>query len=129
LDTISFVWSFIKMLTALAVVIAMMIGAMYLLKKYFYQSPASVNGNAMISIVSTCYLSPKNSILLIEVLGQFMLLGVSNHQLSTLGAISDPEVLSNLKNLRLKQKSLPVSDTLSRYKVLFRNIGQMRKGR
>ena len=30
------------MLAALAVVIAMMIGAMYVMKKYFYQSPATI---------------------------------------------------------------------------------------
>jgi flagellar protein FliO/FliZ len=116
------------MLAALAIVIAMMIGAMYLLKKYFYQSPAAINGNTMIRIISTAYLSPKNSILLVEVLGQVMLLGLSNHQMSILGTITDHEALENLKNLRLIQKSSPVSDTLSRYKSLFRNISRMRKG-
>lgn len=127
MDSISFFWSFFKMLAALAIVIALMIGAMYLLKKYFYQPSAAINGNSMIRIISTCHLNPKNSILLVDVLGQIMLLGVSNHQMSILGTITDPEALENFKNLRLSQKSLPVSDALSRYKSLLRNIGQMRK--
>ena len=117
------------MLAALAVVIAMMIGVMYLLKKYFYQSPVAINGNTMIRIISTSYLSPKNRILLVEVLGQVMLLGLSNHQMSILGTITDPEALENFKNLHLSQKSLPMSDTLSRYKSLLLNISQMRKGK
>lgn len=129
MDTISFFWSFFKMLTALAVVIALMIMAMYLLKKYFYQPSAAVNGNSMIHIISTCHLSPKNSILLVDVLGQVMLLGVSNHQMSILGTITDPVAMENVKNFHLTKKSLPTSDTLSRYKSLLRNIGQMRKSK
>ena len=117
------------MLVALAIVIALMIGAMYLLKKYFYQPSAAINGNTMIRIISTCHLNPKNSILLVDVLGQAMLLGVSNHQMSILGTITDPEALENVKNLHLSQKSLPVSDTFARYKSLLRNISQMRKGK
>jgi flagellar protein FliO/FliZ len=129
LDSISFFWSFFKMLTALAIVIALMIGAMYLLKKYFYQPSSTINGNTMIRIISTCHLNPKNSILLVDVLGQVMLLGVSNHQMSILGTITDPKALENFKNIHLSQTSLPVSDTLARYKSLLRNISQMRKGK
>jgi flagellar biosynthetic protein FliO len=106
-----------------------MIGAMYLLKKYFYQPSSTINGNTMIRIISTCHLNPKNSILLVDVLGQVMLLGVSNHQMSILGTITDPKALENFKNIHLSQTSLPVSDTLARYKSLLRNISQMRKGK
>jgi flagellar protein FliO/FliZ len=128
LDSITFFWSFVKMLFALALVIVMMIAAMYLLKKYFYNTPASINGNdAMVHIISNCYLGPKNNILLIEVLGQIMLLGVSNHQMSILGTITDPSAIENLKGIRNKEKNLPASDALARYKSLFRNISQMRK--
>lgn len=115
------------MLASLSVVIALMIGAMYLLKKYFYQPSATINGSAMVRIISTCHLGPKNSILMVDVLGQLMLLGVSNHQMSILGTITDPEALANFKNIHHSQKSLPESDTLSRYKSILRNISQMRK--
>ena len=83
----------------------------------------------MIRIIYTCHLSPKNSIVLVDVLGQVMLLGISNHQMSILGTITDPEALANFKNLHLSQKSVSASDTLSRYKSLFQNIRQMRKGK
>jgi len=117
------------MLAALAIVIAVMIGAMYLLKKYFYQPTNTLNGNAMIRIISTYHLNPKNSILLVDILGQIMLLGVSNHQMSLLGTITDPDALENFKNLHSSQKTLPMSDALSRYKSLLQNLGQMRKGK
>lgn len=117
------------MLAALAIVIAMMIGTAYVLKKYFYRSPETVNGNPMIDILSDRYLGPKSSILLVDVLGQVMLLGVSANQISALGTISDPKALENLKNLRPQHKAVPISESLLRYKSLLRNIGQLRKGR
>ena len=129
MDSVSFAWSFFKMLAALAIVIAMMIGTAYVLKKYFYRSPETINGNPMIDILSARYLGPKNSILLVDVLGQVILLGVSTTQISALGTISDPKALENLKNLRLQHKAFPVSDSFLRYKSLLRNIGQVRKGK
>ena len=117
------------MLAALAIVIAMMIGTAYVLKKYFYRSPETMNGNPMINILSARYLGPKNSILLVDVLGQVMLLGVSTNQISALGTIIDPKALENLQNHRLRPKSLPVSESFLRYKSLLRNIGQGRKGK
>ena len=75
MDSISFFWSFFKMLAALAIVVALMIGAMVLVKKYFYQPSAAINGNAMIHVISTCHLSPKNSILLVDVLGSSYAIG------------------------------------------------------
>ena len=115
------------MLAALAIVIAMMIGAMYLMKKYFYQSTIAANGNATINIISTCHLGPKSSILLVEVLGQVILLGVSNNQMSMLKTIDDPAAMENLKNIHIKEAMTTMSDPFSRYKSLFRNFGLMRK--
>lgn len=129
MDSISFFWSFIKMLTALAVVIALMIGAMVVLKKYFYQSPSSRSRNDMIHIISTCHLSPKNSLLLADVLGQFILLGISNHQMSILGTITDPEAINNLKNHKFVQQSAPLNDTLTHYKSLLSNINLLKRGK
>jgi flagellar biosynthetic protein FliO len=117
------------MLAALAIVIAMMIGAAYVLKKYFYRTPETINGNETINILSTRYLDPKNSILLVDVLGQIMLLGVSTNQISPLGTISDPEALENLNNLRLQPKILPISESFLNYNSLFRNVNRTRKGK
>jgi flagellar biosynthetic protein FliO len=129
LESVSFVGSFLKMLAALAVVIVMMIGIACVLKKYFFRSPETIHGNPMIDILSARYLGPKSSILLVDVLGQVMVLGVSTAQISTLGTITDPQALENLKNLRLQHKGLPVSESFLRYKTLLRNIGQARKGK
>jgi flagellar protein FliO/FliZ len=129
LDSVSFIWSFFKMLIALAVVIAMMIGAAFVLKKYFYRSPETMNGNQTIQVISTRYLDPKNSILLVDVLGQVMLLGVSTNQITLLGTVSDPNALESLKMNRLQSKTPPFSESIQSFKSLLTNMGQTKKGK
>lgn len=127
MDSISFFWSFVKMLAALAVVIALMIVAMYFMKKYFFHSLPDVKGSALINIISTRHLGPKTSIMLVEVLGQVIVLGVSNQQMSLLSTINDPDAMENIKIARLKDGLFSTADPLSRYKSLFRNFGRLRK--
>ena len=127
MDSISFFWSFVKMLTTLAIVIAIMIGVMVLLKKYFYRSPASVGGNAMIHPLCSYPLGPKNSILLVEILGQVLLLGVSDHQMSLLTTITDPGSLERLKNNGNQGGFPSFSDPLSRCRSLLQTISRPRK--
>ena len=127
MDSISFFWSFFKMLAALAIVIGLMIVAAYFIKKYFLHSLPDMSGSALIKIVSTRHLSPKNSLLLIEVLGQVMLVGVSNQQMSMLSRIDDPAAMEKIKTARLTEGPFPDTDPLARYKSLFQNFGRVRK--
>lgn len=129
MDSVSFFWSFFKMLAALAIVIALMIIAMYFIKKYFFHSLPEMSGSAMINVVSTRHLSPKNSLMLVEVLGQVMLVGISSQQMSMLSHINDPAAMEKIKNARLKEGLFSEANPLARYKSLFRNFGRMRKDR
>lgn len=129
MDSISFFWSFFKMLAALAIVIALMIVAMVVIKKYFFRALPKTNGSALINILSTRHLSPKNSLLLIEVLGQVILVGVSNQQIAMLSQISDTAALEKIKNARLAEGLLFDGDPLARCKALFRNLSGLRKDR
>jgi len=129
MDSISFFWSFFKMLASLALVIALMIGAMYLMKKYFYQSPSIVQGTGVINIISTRPIGPKNSIMLIEVLGKLILVSISGQQMSTLTTIEDPIAIEKMENIQLKERLVPQSDPIAHVKSLFRNAVGIRKDR
>jgi flagellar protein FliO/FliZ len=115
------------MLAALAIVIALMIAAAYFIKKFFIHSLPNMNGSALINIVSTRHLSPKNILMLIEVFGQVMLVGVSNQQMSLLSRIDDPAALEKIKNAHLTEGLFSNTNPLARYKTLFRNLGSARK--
>ncbi|MBN1380266.1 MAG: flagellar biosynthetic protein FliO [Deltaproteobacteria bacterium] len=129
MDSISFFWSFFKMLASLAVVIGLMIGAMYLWKKYVYQSPSIIQGTGLINIISTRHLGPKNSIMLIEVLGKLMVVSFSGQQLSMLTTIDDPAALDKLTKIRSTEPLTPQSDNITPFKSMFRNIAGTRKDR
>jgi flagellar biosynthetic protein FliO len=129
MDSISYFWSFVKMLASLAVVIGLMIGAMLLLKKYFYQAPSIAQGTGVINIISTRPLGPKNSIMLIEVLGKLILVSFSGQQMSTLTTIEDPGAIEKLKNLQLKESVTPQPNPIGQFKSLLRNVSGTRKDR
>lgn len=129
MDSISFFWSFFKMLAALAIVIALMIVAAYFIKKYFLHSLPDIGGGALINILSTRHVSPKNSIILVEVLGQVMLVGVSGQQISLLSRIDDPAAMEKIHRTSPKGGLSPDVDALARCKSLFSRLGGARKDR
>jgi len=128
-ESFSFAWSFFKMLAALAVVIALMIGAMLIVKKYFYQSPGISAANSMIDIIATRHLGPKSSFMLIEVLGQPLLVGISPQGMSLLAAINDPAALDRLNSLRKAGRTSPAppGSLLNGAASLWKTIGIRRK--
>lgn len=129
MDSISFFWSFFKMLASLAVVIGLMIGAMYLWKKYVYQSPSVVQGTGLINIISTRHLGPKNSIMLVEILGKLIVVSFSGQQMAILTTIEDPAAVEKLTKIQMQESLASQSDTSTPFKSLLRNIGATRKDR
>jgi flagellar protein FliO/FliZ len=129
MDSVSFFWSFVKMLASLTLVIGLMIGALYLLKRYVYKSPAAAGGTSLIRVVASHHLGPKNSLVLVEVLGQIVLLGVSGQQVSNLTAITDPAARELLNRLRTGEELPGPADPFSRCRSLLRGIGPGRKDR
>ena len=129
MDSISFFWSFVKMLASLAIVIGLMVGALLLVKRYFYKAPAVADGTAIIRVVASHYLGPKNSLVLVDVLGQIVLLGVSGQQIANLAAITDPAAREQLNRLRPPEALSGSADPFARCRSLLRGVGQRRKDR
>ncbi|MEN6619944.1 MAG: flagellar biosynthetic protein FliO [Smithella sp.] len=93
---ISLIGSFLKMIFALAVVLGLLIGLMYFVKAFMQQTSPASDGQ-VINVISSKYLGPKNRIILIEVLGQLLVVGISNQQMTTLATIDDPQALTKIK--------------------------------
>lgn len=118
MDSISFFPSFLKMVCALAVVVGIMIAAMYFFKKIMHQTTSGVDDGSAIKIISARYLGPKSSIVLVDVLGHIIVIGISNHQMTLLTTISDPTSWEKLKSIREgKGQPLSLGDYLSKYKI------------
>ena len=97
---ISLISSFLKMIFALAVVLGLLIGVMYFVKMFMQQTGPVSDNQVLINVISSKYLGPKNRIILVEVLDQLLVIGISNQQMTTLAAIEDPLAIAKIKNTR-----------------------------
>ncbi|MBU8849647.1 MAG: flagellar biosynthetic protein FliO [Desulfobacterales bacterium] len=105
--------SLLKIISALSVTLGLMIMVAYLFKKILKKGSGAINGKELIKILSTKYLGPKSSIMLINVLGNTLLIGVSSSKISLLTEIVDSESLEQLEDLQGKEgKSASFSDYL-----------------
>jgi flagellar protein FliO/FliZ len=117
-ETVSFLPSLLKMVFALALVLGLMIGAMYLVKKILSSTTPAMDRGSLIRILSSRYLGPKNSILVVDVAGEILVLGVSNSQMTMLTTISDREALEKLRTIKINEDNsvLPLMQQFARYK-------------
>jgi flagellar biosynthetic protein FliO len=97
MDNISLVSSFFKMIFALAIVLGLLMGVMYLTKKFMQQASPTVDSQALINIISSRYLGPKNSIILVDVMDKVIVVGISQQQMTTLACIDDPLTVARIK--------------------------------
>jgi len=120
----SFLSSLLKMFFALAVVLGLMLGAAYILKRVMNQPTARVDSASPINILATRYIGPKNSIMLIEVLGQILVVGISGTQMSFLTEISDSEALLRMREIpdRFEMTCSPSVDPIQRYKAILQSL-------
>lgn len=128
MDSISFMWSFLKMLCSLALVLALMLGAMVVIRKYFYPSASAPGGDSLIRIVASRHLGPKSSFLLVEVLDKVLLIGIANQQMSLLTEITSPEALEQLRGRRGAAGAAAGPDSFARCLSLWQKLGETRKG-
>jgi len=104
MENISLWSSFLKMIFALAIVLGLLIGVMYFIKNFMQRTAPSNDKQALINILSSRYLGPKSSIILVEVMEQVIVVGISGQQMTPLAHIDDPESISKIKS---QQSQLP----------------------
>lgn len=116
MDTVSYVSSFFKMIFALAIVLGLLFGVMYFVKRFMQQVAPAADNQALINIIASRYLGPKSSIILVEVMDQVIVVGISNQQMTTLACIDDPLAIAEMKAKRAKSPVMnsPV-DKITKY--------------
>jgi len=120
MDNVSLFYSFLKMIFALAIVLGVLIGGMYFVKKFMQQMNPSSDNQGLINIISTKYMGPKNKIVLVEVLDQLIVLGISNQQMTALSSIDDPLALAKIRAQRADSGIMDFpGNKLAKYMSLF----------
>lgn len=109
MENISLWSSFLKMIFALAIVLGLLIGVMYFIKSFMQRSVPSPDQQALINILSSRYLGPKSSIMLVEVMEQVIVVGISGQQMTALAHIDDPLSVAKIKAQQNQKPSGPFS--------------------
>jgi flagellar protein FliO/FliZ len=119
-ETVSFFPSLIKMIFSLALVLGLMIGAMYLTRKILHATTPAMDRGSLIRILASRYMGPKSSILVVDIAGEIIAVGISNSQITMLTKISDREALDTLRNLKIHEEppSFPGTRQFARYKKI-----------
>jgi flagellar protein FliO/FliZ len=117
MSTFDFIASLLKMVSALAVVLGIMLAALWFVRKLMKKTGTGVDDGHAIRILSTRYLGPKSSIMLVDVLGSVIVVGVTAGQISMLTTITDEDSLERLKSPRTsEQESQAFLDQITLYK-------------
>lgn len=119
----SLLLSFIKMISALAVVLGLMIGAAWCLKKIGARTGMGIPDGQMIRVVSSSYIGPKNSIVIVEVLGELLVVGISGTQMTLLTSISDADRIERMREMKSAMPAVSLADTIRSYKEKMKNAG------
>ncbi len=128
MESVSIMSSFLNMIFALAIILGLLLGAVYFLKKFLPNSTQGLADDSIINIVSARYLGPKSSIMIVEILGKVVVIGVSADKLSYLTEISGEDAMEKLKSIKQQNKSLPsLPDYMKRTRLVARMAGLFRK--
>lgn len=130
MESISFFPALLKMISALALVLGIMIGLAFLARRFFQQTGMATPDGSAISILTVKYLGPKSSIMIVDILGEVVVIGVSNQQMSYITTIDDTAALERLKSLSRQRGAQTVAiDPLDRYRDLIKSFIRQKKDR
>jgi len=94
-----------------------MLAGLWAVRKFMKKTGAGVDDEQKIRVLSTRYLGPKSSIMLLDVLGNVIVVGVTGSQISMLTTITDEESLERLRSTRAGERgSQPFLDQITLYK-------------
>lgn len=108
MNELSFFPALLKMFFALAIVIGLLVASMYVLRKYLSHAPSGSRDGSLIQIIATRYLGPKCSILMVEVLGKVIVLGLTGGQMTVLTTIDDEFALEKMHAARGHEAPKPM---------------------
>lgn len=126
MSTFEFLASLLKMISALAVVLGVMLAGLWAVRKFMNKTGTGVDDGQAIRVLSTRYLGPKSSILILDVLGTVIVVGLSGGQMSMLTTITDEDALERLRAPRTGEAaSRAFLDPITLYKRKLKTLSMV----
>ncbi len=89
--------AFVKIGSALAVVLALILIISFAAKKYLGALEGGFGGKKQLKVLSSHFIGVKKNVTIIEVGGEVLVLGVTNHNINLLARYSEPEKIEEIK--------------------------------
>lgn len=89
-------WLILKTFLTLVFIVGLMVVLLFAVRKYFYTKPHLLNDN--MKVLMTMNLQPKKAIYLVKIFSRVMLVGVSDNAMTSLGEITDAELLQKIES-------------------------------
>lgn len=86
----------VKMMAALALIIGLLLIAMWLLKKFRPTQLALGGANRAVEVLARTMLTPKAGLSVVKVGGKVLVLGVTDQQVNLVAELTDPEAIESL---------------------------------
>lgn len=92
-----FTAAIVKMLAALALVLAVLVGLYWLIRRFLPGQAPGLAGGGGLRLIGRLPLGPKRGLALVEVAGRVLVLGLGEQNISLLASIDDPDQVAQLK--------------------------------
>jgi flagellar protein FliO/FliZ len=109
-----FTFNLIKMISALALVLGLMMVLYYLLRKTWWRG-AGPAGSRVIQVLTHQMLGPRKGIAIVSVAGEYLVVGIGKDHVSMLGKIESREGIETLTGLGNKRAGRPFAGVLSSF--------------
>ena len=96
---IELVPSSMKMFSMLALVLGVIFLLFFGFKKFVLKNTVFGGGEKLVNVLGTGFLGPKKNIVLVEVAGEVLVLGMSQDHIALLTSITDPEKIEEIKSV------------------------------
>jgi flagellar biosynthetic protein FliO len=87
---------FLRMVLSLCAVLALMVGVMYLVKRFLVTGAGPARMPVPVELLGKRSLQPKTSIAVVRVAGKVLVLGLSEHGVQTLTELTNEELQASL---------------------------------
>ena len=114
-----FIWTALKMLVALGILLGVLIIALYFAKRIFKVGSNQPKGR-MIRVLANTYVGVKKNISLVEVPGAILVLGVTSDTISLLTKIEDVELLNRFRGSEDEKISGSFLSQLQKFSTRYR---------
>lgn len=98
-------WLLVKTLLSLAAVIALMVGVVFLLKKYVVRGQTGSASIVEMKLLGTMMIQPKRSIAALKVMNKVIIIGLSEQGMHALGEVSDEHSLHRIDDRLAAQQA------------------------